>query len=63
MTVNCEEMTVEDAKKSGAIGLFDNRYGAKVTVYTVPGYSKEICAGPHVKHTGQLGRFKIKKEE
>ncbi len=63
VTVNCEEMTVEDAKKSGAIGLFDNRYGAKVTVYTVPGYSKEICAGPHVKHTGQLGRFKIKKEE
>ena len=61
--VTCEEMTVSEAKSAGAIGLFENRYGAKVTVYTVPGYSKEICAGPHVTHTGELGHFKIKKEE
>ncbi|MBQ6426305.1 MAG: alanine--tRNA ligase [Clostridia bacterium] len=61
--VTCEEMTVSEAKAAGAIGLFESRYGAKVTVYTVPGYSKEICAGPHVTHTGELGRFKIKKEE
>ena len=61
--VTCEEMTVEGAKAAGAIGLFESRYGAKVKVYTVPGYSKEICGGPHVQHTGQLGRFVIKKEE
>ena len=61
--VTCEEMTVSEAKSAGAIGLFESRYGSKVTVYTVPGYSKEICAGPHVAHTGELGRFKIKKEE
>ena len=61
--VICEEMTVDEAKAQGAIGLFESRYGAKVTVYTVPGYSKEICAGPHVKNTSELGRFKIKKEE
>lgn len=56
-------MTVEQAKAAGAIGLFESRYGAKVKVYTVPGYSKEICGGPHVQHTGQLGHFVIKKEE
>ena len=61
--VQCEEMTVEQAKAAGAIGLFESRYGAKVKVYTVPGYSKEICGGPHVQHTGQLGHFVIKKEE
>lgn len=61
--VQCEEMTVEQAKAAGAIGLFESRYGAKVKVYTVPGYSKEICGGPHVQHTGELGRFVIKKEE
>ena len=61
--VSCEEMTVEEAKAAGAIGLFESKYGAKVKVYTVPGVSKEICGGPHVKHTGEMGRFKIKKEE
>ena len=63
VAVTCEEMTVDEAKASGAIGLFESRYGARVKVYTVPGYSKEICAGPHVQHTGELGRFQIKKEE
>ncbi len=61
--VSCAEMTVEEAKSSGAIGLFESRYGAKVKVYTVPGVSCEICGGPHVAHTGELGRFTIKKEE
>ncbi len=63
VTVTCEEMTVEEAKAAGAIGLFESRYGAKVKVYTVPGYSKEICGGPHVQHTAELGKFVIKKEE
>ena len=59
----CEEMTVDEAKEGGAIGLFESKYGSKVKVYTVPGFSKEICGGPHASHTGELGRFEIKKEE
>ncbi|MDD2445301.1 MAG: alanine--tRNA ligase [Clostridia bacterium] len=58
-----EEMNLEDAKNSGAIGLFDNRYGDKVTVYTIGTYSKELCAGPHVNNTKELVKFKITKEE
>ena len=63
LPVTCEEMDYEDAKKSGAIGLFTDKYGDKVKVYTIGDFSKEICGGPHVTHTGELGRFKIKKEE
>jgi len=65
-----EEMSVEQAKEKGAIGLFESKYGEKVSVYTVldtenPAgyYSKEICGGPHVARTGELGGFKISKEE
>ena len=58
-----EEMTPEEAKHSGAIGLFDNKYGDKVSVYTIGKYSKEICSGPHVNNTRELVKFKIKKEE
>ena len=61
--ITCEETDVETAKKSGAIGIFDNKYGDKVTVYTMGKYSKEICGGPHAKTTGELGEFKIQKEE
>ena len=63
LPVTCEEMTLEEAKKSGAMGLFENKYGDKVKVYTIGDFSKEICGGPHVSHTGELGHFKIKKEE
>ena len=63
LKVKCEEMTYEDAKKSGAIGLFTDKYGEKVKVYTIGDFSKEICGGPHVTHTGDMGTFKIKKEE
>lgn len=63
LPVICEEMTLEEAKKSGAMGLFENKYGEKVKVYTIGDFSKEICGGPHVSHTGELGHFKIKKEE
>lgn len=62
--------TVEEAKGNGATGVFDSKYGEKVKVYTIGGdlysneaFSKEICGGPHVKNTGELGHFKIKKEE
>ena len=63
LPVTCEEMTLEEAKKTGAMGLFENKYGDKVKVYTIGDFSKEICGGPHVTHTGELGHFKIKKEE
>ena len=58
-----EEMTVEEAKAQGAIGLFESKYGDKVKVYTMGEFSKEICGGPHAKRTGDLGTFKIVKEQ
>ena len=61
--VSYTEMTVEEAKAQGAIGLFEARYGDKVRVYSVGDFSKEICGGPHVSNTGELGSFKIQKEE
>ena len=63
LKVTCEEMTLSEAKASGATGLFENKYGEKVKVYTIGDFSKEICGGPHVTHTGELGHFKIIKEE
>ena len=63
LEVTCEEMTLEEAKNSGAMGLFENKYGNSVKVYTIGDFSKEICGGPHVKNTSELGTFKIKKEE
>lgn len=61
--VTMEEMTVEEAKHSGAVGVFDSKYGDKVKVYTMGEYSKEICGGPHAHHTGELGKFRIVKEQ
>ena len=59
----CEEMSLDEAKKSGAIGIFDSKYSDKVKVYTMGEFSKEICGGPHANNTGELGHFKIVKEE
>ena len=61
--VVCEEMTVEQAKEAGAEGVFGSKYGDIVKVYTMGDYDKEICGGPHAEHTGQLGEFKIIKEQ
>ena len=58
-----EEMSPQEAKKKGASGIFDSKYGEKVSVYTIENFSKEICAGPHVKNTSEIGHFKITKEE
>ncbi len=58
-----EEMTYEEAKASGAEGIFTDKYGSKVFVYTIGDISKEICGGPHVKNTSELGHAKIIKEE
>ncbi|MFA6252711.1 MAG: alanine--tRNA ligase [Patescibacteria group bacterium] len=63
LTVTCQEMTLAEAKKYGALGSFEEKYGDKVKVYTVEGFSKEICGGPHVSNTSELGEFKIIKEE
>ncbi len=61
--VNCEEMAIEEAKKAGATGVFESKYGERVKVYTVGDFSKEICGGPHVDSLKNLGIFKIQKEE
>ena len=63
LDISYEEMSIEDAKKNGAIGLFDSKYNEKVKVYSIGNYSKEICGGPHIKNTKELGVFKIKKEQ
>jgi len=56
-------MSLEEAKKKGASGIFENKYGEKVFVYNIGNFSREICAGPHVSNTKELGHFKIQKEE
>ncbi len=63
LPITVEEMAVDAAKASGAIGLFGDRYGETVKVYSIGDFSKEICGGPHASHTAELGRFEIKKEE
>jgi alanyl-tRNA synthetase len=74
--VSWQEMSFEEAREKGAIGLFEDKYQEKVKVYTVgdpnekatadatqPTYSREVCGGPHVERTGTMGKFKIVKEE
>ncbi len=61
--VTIEEMKKEDAIKSGAECMFIEKYPDIVTVYSIGEVSKELCGGPHVKNTSELGTFKIKKEE
>ena len=61
--VTMEEMSYEEAKKRGAHGTFEDRYGSIVKVYSIGDFSKEICGGPHVNNTSELGTFKITKEE
>lgn len=70
LDVVCEEMSLEQARTQNAMGVFEHKYGDKVKVYTIgpsassgQAFSKEICGGPHVEKTGELGRFKISKEE
>ena len=63
LPVVCKEMKKEDAIKSGAECMFIEKYPDVVTVYEIGDVSKELCGGPHVKHTGEIGKFKIKKEE
>ena len=60
--ITMEEMSLDEAREQQADGVFNDKYSEKVKVYTIGEYSKEICGGPHVKKTGELGRFKIVKE-
>lgn len=62
LPVTYEIMTLEEAKKQGAVALFESKYGEKVKVYSIGTFSKEVCGGPHVVRTGVLGRFRIIKE-
>lgn len=65
LIVSCEEMIEVEARKLGAIGLFQDKYAdkEKVKVYKIGDFSMEICGGPHVTNTSKLGKFKIQKEE
>ena len=63
LEVKVETMKKEEAIKSGAECMFIEKYPDEVTVYTIGNISKELCGGPHVKNTKELGHFKIKKEE
>jgi len=63
LPVKREEMTVDAAKACGAQGVFDEKYGNTVSVYTVGDFSSEICGGPHVNNTSELGTFKITKQK
>jgi len=63
LEVCCEEMSLQEAKKKNAMGVFESKYGDKVKVYSIGDFSCEICAGPHIKSTNELGKFKILKEK
>jgi len=60
-------MSLDEAKKIGATGVFEHKYGDMVKVYLIgkgeENFSKEICGGPHIENTSELGHFKILKEE
>ena len=63
LPITCVELPIEEARKTGAIGLFGDKYGEVVKVYTMGDFSKEICGGPHAENTGDLGTFVITKEQ
>ncbi|MCQ2611944.1 MAG: alanine--tRNA ligase, partial [Treponema sp.] len=69
LPVDMRIMTLDEAKAEGARALFSNKYGEEVKVYTIgrdvknDWFSKEVCGGPHVQHTAQIGEFKIEKEQ
>ena len=61
--VTMAEMPFKQAVAEGALAFFKNKYPETVKVYSVGGFSKEVCGGPHVTHTLEVGRVKIVKEE
>lgn len=66
LPVGCQELSLDEARQQGVMGIFDAKYGERVKVYTIGAeqpFSQEICGGPHVQNTSDLGRFRIIKEE
>jgi alanyl-tRNA synthetase len=63
LPVSMQTMPLEEALESGALAFFKEKYGGLVKVYTIGDFSREVCGGPHVSHTGELGRFHILKQE
>jgi alanyl-tRNA synthetase len=63
LPVKMEITSLEKARESGALAFFGDKYGDQVKVYTIGEFSKEVCGGPHVSHTSELGRIKILKQE
>lgn len=58
-----KEMSLDEARAQGFVGVFDSKYGETVKTYSIGEFSKEMCGGPHVTHTGALGKFRIVKEQ
>ncbi len=63
LPVSMETTTLEDARERGAMALFEGKYGEQVKLFTIGDFSCEVCGGPHVARTGELGTFRIAKEE
>ena len=63
VAVVMKEMSLDEARAQNFVGVFDSKYGEKVKTYSIGEFSKEICGGPHVESTGELGEFKIAKQE
>jgi len=63
LPITMEIMTLDKAKTAGALAFFGEKYGEKVKVYSIGDFSREVCGGPHTKRTGELGHFKIIKQE
>ncbi|MCK5133567.1 MAG: alanine--tRNA ligase [Candidatus Sabulitectum sp.] len=63
ISIEMKEMHPDEAEKLGALGFFKDKYGDVVKVYTIGKYSTEICGGPHVQNTSELGRFRIASEK
>jgi alanyl-tRNA synthetase len=63
LPVTMEIMKLDEARAKGAMALFGEKYEENVKVYSIGDFSKEVCGGPHVEHTGVLGKFKIAKEQ
>ncbi|MEW6295928.1 MAG: alanine--tRNA ligase [Candidatus Diapherotrites archaeon] len=63
LEVKREEKTLDEARKEKALAFFEEKYGEKVSVYSIGEFSKEVCAGPHIKNTRELGKFRITKLE
>ena len=61
--VVCKEMSLDEARQAGAVGVFASKYGEVVKTYTIGKYSMEICGGPHAQNTAELGHFEIVKEQ